>query len=295
MEEIKTLIGKIKAHNSEFEKYYSQLIEYNSKVNLTAITERNEVFVKHFLDSILPIAEIKTGASVVDVGSGAGFPSLPIKIVRPDISLTMVDSLNKRVNFLNEVLADLGIKNAKAVHSRAEDFCVKTREKFDVAVARAVAKLNTLVEYLLPLVKVGGVVLAYKGSGYIDELNEAQKAIEILGGKVEKVLTYNLPVSLEKESQYNLSEKNSTKPKNGLENKSVTKSNNIENENLSNSKLSNLEYSTTTIQKSVENENSTAKQNETLGERNIIVIKKIKPTPKQYPRGQNKPKTQPIC
>ena len=235
MEEIKSQIEEINKHNIEFEKYYLLLSQYNSKVNLTAITERNEVFVKHFLDSILPIAEIKTGANIVDVGSGAGFPSLPIKIVRPDISLTMVDSLNKRVNFLNEVLLNLQIKNAKAVHSRAEDFCLKTREKFDVAVARAVAKLNTLVEYLLPLVKVGGVVLAYKGSGYLDELNEAQKAIELLGGKVEKILTHNLPTSLE----------NATK--------------------------------------------------ETLGERNIIVIKKVKPTPKQYPRGQNKPKTQPIC
>ncbi len=286
MEEIKTLIEKIKAHNSEFEKYYSQLTQYNRKVNLTAITEKNEVFVKHFLDSILPIAEIKPGARVVDVGSGAGFPSLPIKIVRPDISLTMVDSLNKRVNFLNvlcEKLQETHLQNfaieeqkqglpfnakmhknkqtyanINAVHARAEDFCLNNREKFDVAVARAVAKLNTLVEYLLPLVKVGGVVLAYKGSGYADELNEAQKAIEILGGKVEKVLTYNLPTSLENEI--------------------------IENENLS-----------TKTNKDTENKNLTEKQTETLGERNIILIKKIKPTPKQYPRGQNKPKTQPIC
>lgn len=244
--EIKTAIEKIEAHRGEFEKYYTWLIEYNSKVNLTAITEKNEVYVKHFLDSILPIAEIKPGARVIDVGTGAGFPSLPIKIVKTDIDLTMVDSLNKRINFLDEVVAGLGIKNAKAVHSRAEDFCQNNREKFDVAVARAVAKLNTLLEYLLPLVKVGGIVLAYKGSGYADELKDAQKAIETLGGKVEKVLTYNLPTSLD-ETQ-----------------------NNSKNENFS-------------------------VKIETLGERNIIVIKKIKPTPKQYPRSQNKPKTQPIC
>ena len=282
MDEIKTLIEKIKERNAEFEKYYSWLIEYNSKVNLTAITEKNEVFIKHFLDSILPIAEIKPSARAVDVGTGAGFPSLPIKIVRPDINLTMVDSLNKRVNFLNEVLAVLSIKNAKAVHARAEDFCLTNREKFDVAVARAVAKLNTLVEYLLPLVKVGGVVLAYKGSGYADELNEAQKAIEILGGKVEKVLTYNLPTSLENEIIEN--KHLSTKTKNDTENKNLkTNKYNVKLENSNEKENLNKKNS------------STATQTETLGERNIIVIKKVKPTPKQYPRAQNKPKTQPIC
>ena len=137
----------INKHRTEFDIYYQELVSYNDKVNLTAITERNDVFTKHFLDSILSIDVIPEGASIVDVGTGAGFPSLPIKIVRPDVNITMVDSLNKRVTFLNYICNKLKIKSTN-VHSRAEDFAKTNREKFDVAVARAVAKMNTLLEYL---------------------------------------------------------------------------------------------------------------------------------------------------
>ena len=151
---------KILENQDKFDIYYNELVDYNQKVNLTAITEKGEVFTKHFLDSILPIDAIGEGAKVVDVGAGAGFPSLPIKIVRPDIKLTMVDSLNKRINFLNYICNKLNVKSTN-VHARVEEFTKNNREKFDVAVARAVAKMNTLLEYLLPIVTVGGFIIAY--------------------------------------------------------------------------------------------------------------------------------------
>ena len=182
----------INQHRVAFDTYFQELVSYNDKVNLTAITEEKEVYTKHFLDSILAIDAIPVNASVVDIGTGAGFPSLPIKIVRPDIDLTMVDSLNKRITFLNLLCDKLKVK-ANNVHARAEDFAKNNREKFDVAVARAVAKLNTLLEYLLPLVKVGGFVIAYKGSNYTEEIFEAENALNILGGKIIKTIKLKLP------------------------------------------------------------------------------------------------------
>lgn len=174
----------------QFEKYFSMLIETNKVMNLTAITEEDDVAVKHFLDSALPEKFFPQNATVIDIGSGAGFPALPLKIVRPDLKITMVDSLNKRIGFLNDVIEKLNIEGANAVHSRAEDFAKDNREKFDAAVARAVAPLNTLVEYLLPFVKVGGVCIIYKSSKLAEELKNSQKAIEILGSKVEKIEKY---------------------------------------------------------------------------------------------------------
>lgn len=174
----------------QFEKYFSMLIETNKVMNLTAITEEDDVAVKHFLDSALPEKFFPQNSTVIDIGSGAGFPALPLKIVRPDLKITMVDSLNKRIGFLNDVIEKLNIEGANAVHSRAEDFAKNNREKFDVAVARAVAPLNTLVEYLLPFVKVGGACIIYKSSKLAEELENSQKAIEILGAKVEKIEKY---------------------------------------------------------------------------------------------------------
>ncbi len=170
-----------------FDKYFSMLVETNKHLNLTAITEEREVLIKHFLDSVLPAKLIPQNATLVDVGTGAGFPALPLKIVRPDLKVCLVDSLNKRVNFLKDVCGELKLENISALHSRAEDFAKNHREKFDVAVARAVAQLNTLAEYLLPLVKVGGVAVIYKSSKLEEELKDAKKAIEILGAKVEKI------------------------------------------------------------------------------------------------------------
>lgn len=175
---------------TQYDVYFSMLVETNKVLNLTAITEEDEVATKHFLDSVLPHELFPQNATVVDVGSGAGFPAIPLKILRPDLKICMVDSLNKRINFLNDVISQLKLSSAAAVHARAEDFAKTNREKFDVAVARAVAGLNTLVEYLLPLVKVGGCAIIYKSSKLAEEMETAQKAIAILGGKIDCVKSF---------------------------------------------------------------------------------------------------------
>ncbi len=187
-----------KNQENQFKTYFSLLIETNKRMNLTAITEGKDVVVKHFLDSVLPEKFLPQNSKVVDVGSGAGFPAIPLKIVRPDLQICMVDSLNKRIGFLDEVISALNLKNAGAVHARAEDFCQKHRESFDVAVARAVAETNTLVEYLLPLIKIGGLALIYKSTKLDEELSRAQNAIKILGGKIENVVNFTLEEELER-------------------------------------------------------------------------------------------------
>ena len=179
-------------YENNFLQFFNDLIYYNNMFNLTAITEKNEVIIKHFLDSIYPEKYIPKNASVIDIGAGAGFPSLPLKIVREDLNLTMLDSLNKRVNFLNNMVEKLDLKNAFAIHSRAEDYAIKNREKFDIAIARAVANLSTLSEYCLPFVKVGGTFIAMKGGSCEEEINNAKLAIKTLGGKIDKVEEYNL-------------------------------------------------------------------------------------------------------
>lgn len=176
----------------QFFDYYEFLVSENQKYNLTAITDFNDVVMKHFIDSVLPLNEIKENASVIDVGTGAGFPGVPLKILRPDIKLTLLDSLQKRINFLNQLLKLLGINDVKTIHSRAEDYIKQGREKFEYALSRAVASVPTLAEYLLPYVKVGGEILMYKGSGFQEELDLGHKAIKILGGQVENVLNYKL-------------------------------------------------------------------------------------------------------
>ena len=176
----------------QFEGYYNYLVEENEKFNLTAITEKNEVVIKHFIDSVLPFRDIPQKAKVIDVGTGAGFPGVPLKIVRPDIHITLLDSLNKRVEFLKRLCGKLEIEGAEFVHARAEDYCKERREKFDIALSRAVAALPTLSEYLLPFVKRGGQVLMYKAEKAEEELLAGEKAVKTLGGKVEKVNEYNL-------------------------------------------------------------------------------------------------------
>ncbi|MEG1805115.1 MAG: 16S rRNA (guanine(527)-N(7))-methyltransferase RsmG [Clostridia bacterium] len=154
---------------------------------LTAITSRDDVFLLHFFDSVTSHFLIPENASLCDVGSGGGFPALPLKLVRPDINLTMIDSVNKKVNYLNETCALLNLSNAVAIHTRVEDFCKNGhREEFDVVTSRAVAKLPTLLEYCLPLVKVGGIFIAYK-TDVAEELELSKNALSILGGSIEKV------------------------------------------------------------------------------------------------------------
>lgn len=176
----------------QFERYYEFLISENKKYNLTAITEKNDVIFKHFLDSCLAEKNIIKNAKIIDIGSGAGFPSIPLKILRPDIKFVLVDSLNKRVNFLNELIKILNLQDVVAVHARAEDYIKDNREKFDYAVARAVAPLNTLLEYLVPYVKVGGECLIYKSQKLEDEIETSQNALKVLGCKVEKIENFNI-------------------------------------------------------------------------------------------------------
>ncbi len=179
----------------EFEKYMNLLLEWNKKINLTAITEPREVEIKHFEDSLtcLKSGYIKDGDKIVDVGTGAGFPGLPIKIENKNVNLTLMDSLNKRINFLKEVSNQLGL-DVECIHIRAEEAGKNKlyREQFDVSVSRAVARLSLLTEYCLPLVKKGGYMLAMKGKDIEDELEEAKPLIKILGGKVKEVQLHTL-------------------------------------------------------------------------------------------------------
>jgi len=171
----------------KFEAYYQALIDWNRRVNLTSITEAKDVALKHFADSLTAEQFISSGTNLADVGSGAGFPGIPLKLFRPDIKITLMDSLNKRVAFLKEMIALLDLKDAEAMHVRAEDAGRGAfREQFDSAAARAVARLNVLCEYCLPLVKIGGVFIAYKTKDE-QELNEAKKGIKILGGEIDRV------------------------------------------------------------------------------------------------------------
>ena len=204
-----------------FKLYYELLTEWNGKFNLTAITEKQDVEIKHFADSLAAI-DIISG-NIIDIGAGAGFPSVPLKIVNPSLKVTMADSSNKRITFLNEVIEKLELKDIKAVHIRAEDR--KEREYYDFAVARAVAPLCTLVEYLLPFVKVGGKMIAYKSDNIKDEIEQAKNAVKILGGA--KIETEKIPLD-----------------------------------------------------------------SETV--RSLVIIKKVKETPKKYPRGANKPRLSPL-
>lgn len=177
-------------------KYYNILIERNNSVNLTRITEPNDVVTKHFLDSLTPILTGHVGKKIIDVGTGAGFPGLVLKCALPDTELTLLDSLNKRINFLRDAADSMDInKNIKYLHARAED-CgndKKYREQYDTVVSRAVANLRTLSEWCLPLVKLGGHFLALKGPLAQSELDNASNAIEILGGEVSDIFTADIP------------------------------------------------------------------------------------------------------
>lgn len=212
----------------KFYEYMNLLLEWNEKINLTAITEQNDIILKHFIDCLTIKKYLKDNDKIVDIGTGAGFPGIPLAIMSEANKLTLVDSLNKRVNFLNEVKEKIDLKNIEAIHSRAEEFGQNKiyREKYDVAVSRAVANLSVLLEYLLPTVKVGGNVICMKGSKVQDEINEAKYALKELGGVIKHTDEFCLP--------------------------------------------------------------------ETDMKRNIIVIEKIKNTPKKYPRKSGTPSKQPL-
>ena len=182
----------------QFERYFELLVEWNQKINLTAITEKEEVYLKHFYDSIAPILqglienqEIK----LLDIGAGAGFPSLPMKILYPQLDVTIIDSLNKRINFLQLLAEELNLEGVHFYHGRAEDFAQekKFRAQFDIVTARAVARMQVLSELTIPFLKVGGKLLALKASNAPEELTEAKNALNLLFSKVEDNISYTLP------------------------------------------------------------------------------------------------------
>ncbi|MBO5141867.1 MAG: 16S rRNA (guanine(527)-N(7))-methyltransferase RsmG [Clostridia bacterium] len=199
MNNLKLLAEQININLSDeklekFFQYKEMLKEWNEKINLTAIIEDEEIILKHFIDSLTIEKYIGEKVSLIDVGTGAGFPGIPLKIVRNDLKVTLMDSLNKRLIFLDNVCKNLELNDIKTVHGRAEDIGkdIKYREKFDIATARAVANMSVLLEYCLPFVKVGGLFICMKGNN-IEEVDEAEKALIKLGGKIEKIEKMYLP------------------------------------------------------------------------------------------------------
>lgn len=185
------------SQKQQFQKYYELLTEWNKVMNLTGITDYDEVNEKHFVDSLsivkaIDIEKIKT---VIDIGTGAGFPGLPLKIVYPHLNIVLLDSLNKRVKFLNTVIDELGLNNIETLHGRAEDYAKQKeyREQFDLCVSRAVANLSTLSEYCIPYIRIGGIFISYKSGNIEKELEASQKAVKILGGKPIETVKFQLP------------------------------------------------------------------------------------------------------
>lgn len=190
-------ISLLKEQYGQFYAYMEFLIEWNEKMNLTAITEPKEIILKHFVDSLTIAKYVEEGKSIIDMGTGAGFPGIPIKIYRKDVKVVLADSLNKRIKFLDEVIDKLKLENVETIHCRAEELGKNKqyREKFDYATSRAVANLSTLSEYLMPFVKLNGKCIFMKTIEVEEELEKAKKAIKTLGGKIEKVDKFEIPES----------------------------------------------------------------------------------------------------
>lgn len=205
----------IKVTENQIEMYFNYmnlLLEWNEKINLTSITEQDDIIIKHFIDSMTVLKYIEPDKTIIDVGTGAGFPGIPISIHTQN-QITLLDSLNKRIIFLEDVIKKLELKNVEAIHGRAEEYGQKNREKYDVAISRAVANLTTLSEYLIPLVKKDGIIICMKGPDMEQELKDAEFAIKELGGKIEKVDSMILPSSDIKRNIIIIRKKNETPKK----------------------------------------------------------------------------------
>lgn len=184
---------------AQFYEYMNELITWNEKINLTAIVEPEEIIKKHFVDCLAILKYVEKESQIIDVGTGAGFPGIPLKIAEPSLNITLLDSLNKRINFLNQIISKINLKNIKAIHSRAEEYVTKeTRETYDIAVSRAVAELPTLLEYLMPYIKPKGICICMKGPKAIEELEKSKNAIQILGGKIEKIENIKIAENMER-------------------------------------------------------------------------------------------------
>lgn len=211
----------------KFYEYMKKILDWNTKINVTAVRDEENFIIKHFIDSLMINKYIDGKLKVIDIGTGAGFPGIPIKLYNEDLDITLIDSINKKLNVIRDSILGLDLNNIDIIHSRAEDLAVKPeyREMYDVSTTRAVSNLSTILEYMMPFIKVGGRAVCMKGPNYQEELENARAAIKVLGGQVEAIENFNI----------------------------------------------NTEY-----------------------ERNIIIIKKIKETPKKFPRGGNKPLKEPI-
>jgi 16S rRNA (guanine527-N7)-methyltransferase len=202
--EFSKLLDKIEINYSDdtilkFEKYKSLIQEWNKKINITAIDSDEEIYLKHFIDSVIikKYVIIKEGAKSIDIGTGGGFPGIPLKILDNSMDITLLDSLNKRIKFLEEVVKALNLDNVNCIHGRAEEFGqnVDYREKYDYGFSRAVASLNVLLEYVMPFIKKDGLFIAFKGSNFNEEIKSSKNALKLLGGEIIDLKEYNLPES----------------------------------------------------------------------------------------------------
>ena len=193
-EDLQTYANLSNDQIEKFKEYYKLLTEWNEKINLTAITDEEDIVTKHFADSLSISKYISDNSKVIDVGTGAGFPGVPLKIENETLNITLLDSLNKRINFLDEIISKLQLKGITTIHGRAEEVAhdVNHREKYDYAVCRAVAKLNVLAEYMLPYLKIGGYFICMKGPNIDEEMETSIKAIKLMGGEIEKLESFEI-------------------------------------------------------------------------------------------------------
>ena len=181
-------------------KYMKNVLEWNTKINVTAVRDEENFIIKHYIDSLVISKYVEGNPRVIDIGTGAGFPGVPVKLYNEDMDITLIDSINKKLNVIRESIKDLDLKNIEIIHSRAEDLAVKEgyRESFDVATTRAVSNLSTILEYMMPFIKVGGIAVCMKGPNYQEELDSARNAIKVLGGKLEIIENFNINTEYER-------------------------------------------------------------------------------------------------